>query len=107
MAKRKNKVLEQAVTHDPEVMPVTEGVNLDPTKDFDELLAKSYKVGVHEKGAPKASETTEDGWTFNAQRWPTEKQAKEAGSDLYSRWMGIDAFKVFPSDDVPNKPMEG
>ncbi len=57
-------------------------------------MARSYKVGVKTSG--------DRDWASNAQRFPSEADAKAAGSDLFSRWMAVREWKVLPSDEPPN-----
>jgi hypothetical protein len=55
----------------------------------------SYIVEVHGIG--------DQNWTCNGVRHPTREAAEVAGSDLFSRWYGIDDWRVVPSDDQPNR----
>jgi hypothetical protein len=49
-------------------------------------------------------QAVEGDWGSNAQVWPDRESAHEAGSDLYSRWMGCKDFRVIAVDEQPNYP---
>jgi 2'-5' RNA ligase/phage FluMu protein gp41 len=52
----------------------------------------SFKVEVEDGGK----------WTPNGQRWASADEAQKAGSELYSRWMGMGKWRVAPSADPVN-----
>jgi hypothetical protein len=56
----------------------------------------SWKVMVHGKGDPVGH------FVSNQTRFATKKEAEAAGSELYSRWMGMDAYHVKRSSDPVN-----
>ena len=47
--------------------------------------------------------TGEPGYTGNALRFATQKEAKAYGSDLYSRWTRVETYKVVRSRDPVNQ----
>ena len=54
----------------------------------------SYKVEVHAIG--------ESGYTGNGLRFATTQEAESYASDLFSRWFGIDNYRVVTSDEPVN-----
>ena len=54
----------------------------------------SFKYGVKIPG--------EAGLCFNAVRFATEPEAREAAKELLSRWYVPTGFEVVPSGDAPN-----
>ena len=54
-------------------------------------IGTSYKVAVKVRG--------EEGWSYNALRFPTKEEAEAHGQDLYSRWMLVEKWEVQESDD--------
>jgi hypothetical protein len=51
-----------------------------------------YRVDVHGIG--------DNVWSNNALTFDSEQAATDYGNNLYSRWMGMDAFRVVP-DSTP------
>lgn len=54
----------------------------------------SYKVDI--------LENEQSGWTSNALRFETQKEAESYGSDLFSRWFGIALYRVVQSTEPAN-----
>jgi hypothetical protein len=69
-----------------------------PTRVITQLLeiteeSKSFKVEVH---------TSPDDWSSNALRFATREEADAYGSELLSRWMVPDTYRVTGTNDPVN-----
>lgn len=51
----------------------------------------TYKVAVKAYG--------EQGWSYNALRFPTKEEAETYGRDLAWRWSGVEKWEVQESDE--------
>jgi hypothetical protein len=71
-------------------------------------LGTSNPRGACRRGNPMSwrvmvKVTGEPGYTGNALRFATQKEAKAYGSDLYSRWTRVETYKVVRSRDPVNQ----
>ena len=69
---------------------------LDPVKTRKPL---SLKAAPAAQKSFKVEITDGSGWGSNAQRFATAAEAKSAGDELMSRWMGAKDMRVVPSDE--------
>jgi hypothetical protein len=57
-------------------------------------VPRSFAVEVQENGSTR--------WVGNALRFPEKEQAAEYGRDVYSRWSGIQSYRVIESSEPAN-----